>query len=141
MQLVLRRVEGPRSTPGYLEIDGEFFCWTLEDPVRPEHVKVPGDTAIPYGRYPVRRTYSFRFQRVMPAIENVPMFSGIRIHPGNTVEDTEGCVLVGEALTEDGMRLVRSRAAYDRLDALLEQAEARGEQNSIDIRRAEDGAG
>jgi len=70
-----------------------FVCHTLEDPVRLE--KVMGDTAIGSGTYRVTITRSQRFERLLPLLHDVPEFSGVRIHPGNTTRDTAGCILVG----------------------------------------------
>ena len=79
----------------YKEKDGKrsFLCYTLEDIVRDE--KVHGRTAIPAGTYPLRISRSFRFKRDLPEVMNVPNYSGVRIHGGNTHENTEGCPLVG----------------------------------------------
>lgn len=55
-----------------------------------------GQTAIPSGEYSVAITYSPRFKKNLPLLENVPGFAGIRIHPGNTAKDTEGCLLFGK---------------------------------------------
>lgn len=88
-------------TTGRLDIDGTYFCDTLEPtwrslgPGRPGH-KIAGRTAIPDGRYPVVVTYSPRFGRWLPLLLHVPQFEGIRIHAGNTPDDTAGCILVGE---------------------------------------------
>ena len=60
--------------------------------------KVYGQTAIPEGRYPVKITWSVKFQRDMVAVEDVPGFTGIRIHSGNDADDTLGCVLVGKVI-------------------------------------------
>lgn len=99
------------STIGSLFIDGRFECFTLEDTCRKN--KVYGKTAIWAGEYPVTVTMSQRFKREMPLLLNVPEFSGIRIHPGNTEENTDGCILVGrEKLTN---RIGRSREAYEAL--------------------------
>lgn len=92
------------ATLGHLFIDGVPFCVTLEDVVRPDpnlatpanEAKVYGKTAIPAGRYPVKITWSVKFQRQMVAVENVPGFTGIRIHSGNDADDTLGCILVGK---------------------------------------------
>ncbi|MBQ8100522.1 MAG: hypothetical protein IJ169_04455 [Paludibacteraceae bacterium] len=87
-------------TMGTLSVNGTFFCHTLEPPVRPlgkyGEGKVPGQTAIPAGTYTVRVTYSPHFQRNLPLLMHVPFFFGIRIHCGNTVKDSAGCILVGE---------------------------------------------
>lgn len=107
------------ATPGFLTIEGRFLCWTLEDRVREqvgvpvEQWKVPGKTAIPVGTYPLRVTWSPRFKTMLPHVDRVPGFSGIRIHAGNTVEDTEGCILVG--LRREGSRILDSRVALDQL--------------------------
>lgn len=74
-------------------IDGEKFCFTLEDAAR--EIKIPKQTAIPYGSYEVITNYSDRFKKVMPLLLNVPGFEGVRIHNGNTDKDTEGCILLG----------------------------------------------
>ena len=90
---------------GLLYIDGKFICNTLEDTDRGltydmseaaiAAIKVKGKTAIPTGPYKVLMTYSPRFKKQMPILCDVRGFSGIRIHSGNTAEDTEGCILCG----------------------------------------------
>ena len=103
----------PASTIGELTIDGIFECFTLEDVARDGDifvVKVPGATAIPEGRYAVRISFSQKFNTQLPEILNVPNFVGVRIHPGNTAADTEGCVLVGRSRGAD--RILESRVAF-----------------------------
>ena len=96
MNLILKRIFlGETYTIGKLYVDGVKFCDTLEDKVRPYGEKIYGETAIPFGEYKVIITYSQRFKRHLPLLLDVPMFSGIRIHPGNTAADTHGCILVG----------------------------------------------
>lgn len=110
----LRLVREPSSettTLGSLFIDGEWFCWTLEDKVRRD--KIYGSTAIPFGEYRVVVTWSPRFKRQLPLLIGVPGFDGIRIHPGNTHKDTEGCLLVGEE--RHGETILNSRKAFDKL--------------------------
>lgn len=126
MRLRLERAEAGRiATLGLLFVNDVMTCYTLEDPVREPGVKIPGETAIPYGQYPVIITWSPKFARRLPLIGDVPGFEGIRIHPGNTTDDTEGCVLVGDEL--DGDRLLHSRVAFDRLFKALDDAQAQGE--------------
>ena len=82
---------------GRLLIDDAFACDTLEH----------WQYAIPAGFYRVRLTYSPRFQEILPILDHVYGFAreshngtlrtGIRIHAGNTIKDTTGCILVGKA--------------------------------------------
>lgn len=112
MDLNVKRVEfSEESTIGELSIGGQFECYTLEDKVRP--VKIKGKTAIPAGRYEVIINFSQRFQRQLPLLLKVPDFEGVRIHPGNTAANTEGCLLVGETKEENFVG--HSRAAFNRL--------------------------
>lgn len=90
---VKRTFKGAEYTIGKLYIDGQYFCDTLEDTVR--KVKIAGKTAIPAGTYKVKKTMSPRFKKILPEILNVPNFSGVRIHAGNTAADTDGCLLLG----------------------------------------------
>ena len=97
-------------TMGQLFIDRVLICDTLEDSYRGENLtntKVYGQTCIPCGKYEVEITHSNRFKRELPELKNVPFFSGVRIHSGNTVKDTEGCILVGNK-EKDGV-LINSR--------------------------------
>ena len=98
MELIIYRhtynTQPDRNIIGDLHIDGEFFCHTLEDEKRPDGVKVKHETAIQTGIYKVILTMSNRFRRVMPLLVDVPMFSGVRMHGGNTSKNTSGCPLV-----------------------------------------------
>lgn len=136
---VVRKYFLSDSTAGKLYINGKFFCYTLEDEIR--QVKVKGETAIPYGSYEVLLTQSPKFGKVVPLINNVPGFSGIRIHPGNTSADTEGCLLVGDTLSDDRIRIGESKNAYDRLFAVLNSAVQAGEKIEIEFTYEEIEAG
>lgn len=117
---LLREPSRNGATIGALFIDGVFHSWTLEDVVR--DVKVPGETAIPFGRYAVTLTPSPRFNRVLPEVLNVPNFQGVRIHAGNRKDDTEGCILVG--LDRGDAWIGRSQMALSGLMAKVIGADA-----------------
>jgi hypothetical protein len=91
-----RKAHKETYTIGKLYVDDVYVCDTLEDKVRPDGVKLAGETAIPAGKYLSGLTFSARFQKYLPEIFNVPHFTGVRIHSGNTAADTEGCILVGK---------------------------------------------
>lgn len=133
MKLHLERLQlDPGVTIGSLSVDDAWECWALEDGVRPAGAaKVPGKTAIPAGTYSVDITYSPRFKMPLPLLLNVPNFEGVRIHSGNTADDTEGCILVGQDRL--GQSIGRSRLAFQALFAKLSRAKARGEQITIEI--------
>lgn len=120
MELFLRRCAANRNrTIGLLFVDGQFLCFTLEDRIRTE--KVPGATAIPHGEYEVKQTMSPRFGRVLPEVLGVPGFEGVRIHAGNTAEDTRGCILLGMGWDGQADSIMRSREALNVLQHLLEE--------------------
>lgn len=127
---VKRDFKEKHGTFGRLLIDGKFFCYTCEDVVREvpgkpfADCKIPGDTAIPRGRYPVIIDFSRRFQKHLPHILDVPCFLGVRIHSGNKPEDTEGCILLG--LTHNPKGVGNSRAAMAKFMPILEQGLAKG---------------
>lgn len=117
------------GTYGDLWIDNHRACYTLEDQIRElEGVpvsswKIKGETAIPAGSYTMIFSKSVRFGIILPEILEVPGFSGIRIHTGNVIEDTEGCLLVGLTHAREGARpwLGRSRDAYKLTIGRLDQ--------------------
>jgi len=102
-------------------VDGVFECFGLE------HVGVE----IQPGRYPVVITPSAHFGRLLPLVENVPGRSGIRIHPGNVPDDSEGCILVGQSRAVDSV--LDSRLAMAALQPKIAGALAHGEQVFITI--------
>jgi hypothetical protein len=133
MKLLLKRkFKGETYTIGDLFIDGKFFCNTIEDRVRllpktcpdtPKGIsckckeKVYAQTAIPVGEYKVTMEISPKFGLVLPRLHNVPHFTGILIHSGNTEGDTAGCIIVGDN-TVPG-KVTGSRVLSDRLNTIL----------------------
>jgi hypothetical protein len=122
---------GPVCTIGSMYIDGKFECFTMEDVTRPLGEKIPGETAIPPGTYNVTITPSARFKRDLPLVENVPGFDGIRIHPGNTAADTEGCLLVGR--TKGPNFVGESKVAFAILMPKIRDALDAGDTVSLEV--------
>lgn len=131
MLLELKRVNSNEtSTLGELYIDGVFFSNTMEDTDRNlnqfqsieeiKRLKIHGLTAIPTGTYEVIVSYSNRFQMYLPLLLSVPGYDGIRMHPGNKAEDTEGCILPGVKLNDNFV--TKSRITFASLFSKLKQA-------------------
>ncbi len=123
-----RKFRGPDYTIGKLYWQNGtkevYICDILEDPVRNKitsslnnFVKVFGKTAIPYGTYEIIRSFSNRFNKVLPLLLNVPHYDGVRIHSGNTAEDTDGCLLPGFNKVKG--KVVDSRKVFKDLDDRL----------------------
>lgn len=121
MTLTLTRLSSTEDgTLGELAINGERRFFTMEpDEDRPQH------PAIPVGTYPVVVSYSTRFKRMLPVVLNVPGRLGIRIHPGNTEQDTEGCILLGMAQTKTAV--LRSREACELFQSAIAPCQAKDE--------------
>ena len=134
MEIQLKRIaRKPTYTIGRLSINGHYICDTLEPTDRGleqnmtldeiKSVKIKGKTAIPAGRYKVIMSYSPKFKKTLPLLLNVPAFSRILIHAGNTAKDTQGCILCGKnivvgkvlystTLTQIIIKIINKRVSY-----------------------------
>src|SRR6185369_5881971 len=135
MELMLARDQLQTArTLGRLYLDGRFFCFTVEDvervdpnPATPENeAKVAGETAIPIGLYRLKLEDSPKFGKETLTLCDVPGFTVIRIHAGNTEKDTEGCIIVGLQRTPTGVASSRDalKALRDELVPRLRSGEA-----------------
>ena len=138
---LIRKIKSAKSTVGELTVNGVKACFILEDVDRGltqdmpltelQSKKVFGQTAIPTGRYEVTITFSNRFQRLLPLLLNVPGFTGIRMHPGNSAADTDGCLLPGTHAGENWV--YDSRIAFKKLCDVIQQAFDRQEKIFITL--------
>lgn len=134
MKLTLKRIAlRPTYTIGKLYIDDVYFCDTIEDTVRDLNKngkfdngekKIHSKTAIPYGTYEIKWTYSPRFKKYTPQLMNVPSFEGIRIHAGNTSADTEGCLILGE--NKQVGKVLNSRVTINKFYQIIKKACSNG---------------
>ena len=133
IKLTLKRIAFQNNyTIGKLLINGDYFCDVLEDKVRglssdmtAEQIaknKVHSQTAIPIGTYKITLTYSNRFKKILPLLNDVPGFEGIRIHSGNTSADTEGCLLVGQNKVKG--QVINSRDTFNKLMSKIQDAKS-----------------
>ena len=120
-----------------------YLCDTLEPPVLEMKTTVSKEAvlrspakaqslkpfAIPEGRYAVVITWSPKFKMWLPVLLGDPdfnhLFKGIRIHMGNTVDDTQGCILVGR--NQIVGRLLESRKWLYELKQKIVEAKDKGE--------------
>ena len=155
MELTLKRIAlRSEYTIGKLYVDGEYVCDTIEDTVRDldkdgkfanGEVKIPGKTAIPYGRYEItmkvkspkysnfsKYSWAKKYDGYLPRLLNVPHFEGVLIHVGNSALDSEACVLVGENKVVG--KVINSVNTFRRLmDEYLVPAKKRNERIFISI--------
>jgi hypothetical protein len=120
-----------KSTIALWVMDGVTFGFTLEDVARAQGVKIPGETAIQAGEYKMIVDQSTRFNRLMPHILDVPQFDGVRVHCGNTDQDTEGCLLLGMEKHED--TVLQSQTCFDKIFPLIKAAFDRSEEITVVI--------
>ena len=130
-----RRWRKPAYTIGRLYQNGTYLCNTIEDTDRGLHsnmaaaqiakIKVPDQTAIPTGSYKVVLSESPKFKRKLPEVLNVPGYTGIRIHKGNTADHTSGCIIPGENTVKGG---VTNSTRYEEvITKLIQNAQRNGE--------------
>ena len=125
MEIVIKRHRSENGTTiGECLVNGVKQCYICEDVVRPDAApKVFGETAIPAGTYQIVNTYSPRFGKYLPLLLNVPGYAGVRIHPGNTAADTEGCLLPGTGIMPGNTGVSNSRVAFEALFAKIKAVE------------------
>lgn len=149
---LLRSYPKDEYTIGLLYVKGRYFSATLEDTDRGllqtmpleeiRRIKIKGKTAIPKGTYKILLTVSEKFKNrawakpyggLVPILVDVPGYSGIRIHPGNTAADTDGCILPGQNLQPG--KVLNSTVTYRKLmDEYLYPAHLAGEEIIITIK-------
>lgn len=140
--LVERLWKKDTYTIGKVYVNGKYFCNSIEDKDRGltsdmpldeiKKKKVYGETAIPSGTYKVAYTMSPKYKRMMPLVEGVKGFDGIRIHSGNTAKDSLGCILLGKN-TKVGM-VTESRVTCNSFYKLIEEAIKKGEKITLKIK-------
>ena len=153
LKLTLRRIARKETyTIGRLYVDGIYVCDTIEDKDRGlkshypleqiKKTKVYGETAIPIGTYIIdmdkispkfsSRSWAKPYGGKIPRLRSVPGFEGVLIHPGNTADNSLGCILVG--INDKVGRVSDSQRTFKRLmDEHLIPAYERGETITITI--------
>jgi hypothetical protein len=143
---VVRTQFGTDATNGLLFIDGLFECYTLEDQY--QAVKVMHETCIPEGTYDIKfrkeggfhTRYSAKYGNShygMLHLQDVPNFTYILIHSGNTDEHTSGCILTGETqqdldMGKDGF-VGRSSVSYKKMYRKVANQLLQGKSVQIEI--------
>ena len=103
MITLVRDIRTEKAILGRLYLNGHMVCYTLENAAK----------AVPCGMYSVKNSRSPKFKRELPLIYNgdVPASRGIRLHVGNTVASSSGCILVGMGRSTEDFSVTESRLA------------------------------
>lgn len=142
MRVTLKRIAfKDKYTIGKVYINNKYFSDSIEDKDRglydwqsEEYIlekKIKHETAIPYGMYKLLWTYSPKYRRMLPEICDVKGFSGIRVHSGNTEEDSSGCILLG--YNKKLGKVLDSRKVCKKFDEIVEGYYKKGESMTFEI--------
>ena len=110
MFTLVRYTRTEKAILGSLYLNGAFICYTLENAAK----------AIPAGLYSIENSKSPKFGRELPLLfsDKVPSRRGVRIHAGNTYQDSAACVLVGMRREDAKERIYESKDA-EKMVAML----------------------
>jgi hypothetical protein len=115
----------------------DYICDVLEDEVREvpgvpvSEWKIPGATAIPSGTYEIELRQSGHFGPDTMTLLDVPGYQYIRVHGGNTIGDTEGCLLPG--IRNSAVTVGQSKVNLERIKAIVLPAIRKGQKVEIEI--------
>jgi Family of unknown function (DUF5675) len=111
MYIVLQRLTtSSEGTFGTLLVNGRPYYVTLELPWKNNQKDV---SCIPPGEYKATRMFSEKFKKVLFVLHNIPGRDLVEFHIGNTISNTEGCVLLGSEFSKTEYAIVDSRVAFD----------------------------
>ena len=152
MYLTLKRIYNCRTyCIGRIYAGTLYVCDAIEDTDRGlkdswplekiQSTKVYGETAIPKGTYKVvlsvspkfrYRPWAKKYGGLVPELQNVKGFAGIRIHPANFATELLGCIAPG--VNSKKGQVTASQATYYKLmDKYLMPAWKKGEPITITI--------
>ncbi|MBR4405970.1 MAG: hypothetical protein IKW84_08860 [Bacteroidaceae bacterium] len=136
--VLVRKWQKAAYTIGVLSLDGVRLCNMLEPPCNGCH---HGVTAIPKGTYEIdmtivspkykERVWSKPYGGIVPTLMDVPGRDRILIHPGNTINDTDGCLLPGE--NREVGKVLDSQICYHKLMNILLENQKNGIKTFIRI--------
>ena len=141
MDIYLKRLQKNDSgTSGFLIINGDFFCFTLELPDKGNQTKI---SCVPIGRYEILErkeptTMTMRYRAKYSwfnwhlCLQDVKNRSGIYLHIGNTMSDTYGCILLGQQINTD-LFLGNSTKAFEKFYTKVTRALREGDKVVITI--------
>ena len=122
-----KAVRGMMTIP--FDEENTLFIPTLEN----------ADYLIPAGIYPLSKTYSPKFRKLLPLIEDVPNREGIRIHGGTQPEHSTGCILV-DPLDMYNINLFIDKAQYRDFEEVQIQIIDEHETNKWRVQRLDESA-
>jgi hypothetical protein len=118
--LLNRFLDDGTVTFGELQLDDATpIAVTLELPWKDNEHNV---SRIPAGTYVAKRFQSPHLGYELFQLQDVPERSGVDIHKGNTVKDTNGCILLGtkRGVLDGEQAILGSTAAFAKFMDLLE---------------------
>ena len=143
---VVRTQFGTDATNGMLFINNIFECYTVEDQY--QAVKVMHETCIPEGTYDIEfrkvggfhERYDKRYKNAhygMLHLQDVPNFTYILLHAGNSSDDSSGCILTTTTQTDlDSAKAGfggQSQLAYKRMYDKVAKVLLQGKKVEIEI--------
>ncbi|MEX2512752.1 MAG: DUF5675 family protein [Cyclobacteriaceae bacterium] len=127
---ILRYLDDGETTLGMIFLNNKFFSYTLEDTHSDE--KISGNTRIPEGIYPIELNRNLtdltqRYRNRFPwfefhlEIKNIPNYSLVYIHIGNTHKDTRGCILIADGVNAASVEkmISHSQKAFERFYKII----------------------
>lgn len=155
MNILLKRIYNcHKYCIGHIYVDGQYICDSIEDTDRMLDQtmsineilkkKIKSQTAIPTGTYNVlmnvvspkfslKQYYMDICKGKVPRLDNVPGWSGVLIHVGNTEKNSAGCIIVGKNLVKG--QVLQSKQCFENLYHLMDISHRIGDRITITITR------